>query len=151
MALYFALQNENTDGAIWCINPKKLNQRLVGYYIPPIDYRSTKFLIDSAFSIEKDDMCKPHIIACTCIGSYLRMFTQQANFTIHSKRLRDLTELEAVKDFMYKIIIPKDIKHVLRQYLRMMGITEDYIYPDLEHIAGAIKSSESSRCYMKEL
>lgn len=52
---------------------------------------------------------------------------------------------------MYKIIIPKDIKHELRQYLRMMGITEDYIYPDLEHIAGAIKSSESSRCYMKEL
>ena len=32
----------------------------------------------------------------------------------------------------------------------MMDITEDYIYPDLEHTAGAIKSSESSRCYMKE-
>ena len=151
VALYFALQNENTDGAIWCINPKKLNQKLVGYYIPPIDYRSAKFLVDSAFNIEKDDMCRPNIIACTCIGAYLRMFTQQANFTIHSKRLRDLTELEAVKDYMYKIIIPKDIKHEFNQYLRMMGITEDYIYPDLEHIAGAIKSSESSRCYMKEL
>ena len=39
------------------------------------------------------------------------MFTQQANFTIHSKRLRDLTELEAVKDYMYKIIRAYEKEH----------------------------------------
>lgn len=150
VALYFALQDAETDGAIWCINPKKLNLKPVGYYIPPIDYRSTKSIVDAAFSKEKDEQCRPRIIACTCIGSYLRMFTQQANFTIHSKKLRDLTELEAVKDFMYKIIIPKDINYELSQYLRMMGITDDYIYPDLEHIANVIKRAEASREYRRE-
>lgn len=150
VALYFSLTDLNTDGAIWCINPKKLNEPLIGSIIPPIDYRSTSYLVSSAFSKDKDDQCRPYIMACTCIGSYLRMFTQQANFTIHSKKLKDLTEIETAQNFLYKIIINKEIKYELSEYLRMMGITDDYIYPDLEHIASSIKNMVTSRYYNKD-
>ena len=51
---------------------------------------------------------------------------------------------------MYKIIINKEIKYELSEYLRMMGITDDYIYPDLEHIASSIKNMVTSRYYNKD-
>lgn len=147
VALYFASIDDKTDGAIWCIYPQKLNENLIGCHIPPIDYRSTKWLVESAFNKTKDEECRPHIIACTCIGSYLRMFTQQANFTIHSKKLKDLTALEEAKNYMYKIIIPKDLKGELRKYLEIIGITDEYIYPDLEHIAKTIRVNPYVRSY----
>lgn len=68
---------EETDGAIWCINPNKLNEGILkGSFVPPINYESTKYLTRCAFEKEADDKCRAEIMACTCVGSYLRMFTQ---------------------------------------------------------------------------
>ena len=109
VALYFATlpsvsseadeskQKVETDGALWCINPNKLNEGILkGSFVPPINYESTKYLTKCAFEKDADDKCRAQIMACTCVGSYLRMFTQQANFTIHSKSLQDLTKLKEV-------------------------------------------------------
>lgn len=43
------------------------------------------------------------------------------------------------QDMLYKIIIPCEIKEKLLKDLEILGITESFIYPDLDHISKDIK------------
>ena len=60
------------------------------------------------------------------------MYLQQSCFTVHNslRRLEDICD----DQMLYKIIIPKERKQYFIESLRVLGITESYIYPDLEHI-----------------
>lgn len=88
VALYFATENykySQTDGALWVLNPELLNE-LQGYkkYLFPMDYNTPLEFLEEAFYPTK---AKDKIIACCNVEYDLRMYVQQANFTIHDSNI----------------------------------------------------------------
>lgn len=81
---------------------------------------------------------KGKIAACYPTESDGRVYNQQAAFTVHnsSKKLADICD-----DMMLQnLVIPHAVKPYLKYELQLCGITESYIYPDLEHLALEIKT-----------
>ena len=147
VALYFALSDlKNSDAAVWVLNPMELNKK-VGYgaYVPPINYESLNGDLEGAFSNQtnKKRKLQKRIIACHGVGSDLRMYVQQSDFTVHSstEQLDKILLADKACDYMYKIRIPKHIRPKLLHPLDAMGFHESSIYPDMEHIAREQASS----------
>ena len=132
-------QKPDDDACVWVLVPDLLNE-MEGFdhCIYPMDADTTQEMLLPAFkhnhhNHELDD----RILACTATDSNIRMYAQQANFTVHNslKRLEDICS----EDMLYKIIIPKDRKRYFIKSLRAFGISESSIYPDLDHISGDIR------------
>ena len=92
-----------------------------------MNYGGVNEYLEGAF----DDK-RPHsekIIACHGIGSDLRMYVQQSNFTIHD------TQRRLGCNYLYKIRIPAQIKREFVKKLNVLGIHDSTVYPDMEHVA----------------
>lgn len=128
-------QTPDLDACVWVLSPIDLNENQgFGRCIYPNDAETTQEMLLPAFkhnhhNHELDD----RILACSSTDNNLRMYSQQANFTVHNslKRLEDICD----ENTLYKIIIPKEKKHYFIHSLRVFGITEGSIYPDLDHIS----------------
>ena len=107
--------------------------------MPPISYDSLSGDLEGAFSNHNNDDNKSQnrIIACHGVGSDLRMYVQQSDFTIHStsEHLDKILMADESCDYFYKIRIPQQIRKQLLVQLDAMGFHESSIYPDMEHIA----------------
>lgn len=77
------------------------------------------------------------IIACYAAAGDARVYNQQAAFTVHnsSQKLIDICDDLTLRG----LIVPKEVKPRLLYELDLCGITESYVYPDLEHLAIEIK------------
>ena len=128
-------QTGDKDACVWVLSPMSLNESQgFGYCIYPNDAETTQEMLLPAFkhnhhNHELDD----RILAVSSTDNNLRMYSQQANFTVHNslRRLEDICD----EDTLYRIIIPKDRKKYFIDSLRVFGITEGSIYPDLDHIS----------------
>lgn len=137
IALYFATKEFNNlhsiDACIWLLLPSKLNMiQNFGPYIYPIDSFTALEMLKPAFTDKNiDNTVENKILACFSTNNDLRMYSQQAAFTIHnsSRKLIDYN------DILYKIIIPYNRINYFKNILKTFGITDSYIFPDLEHIA----------------
>jgi len=143
IATFFAVEQygkyPNADAAIWVLAPGLLNESQgFGNCIFPVDADTVQNMLLPAFK-EKGhiDELKDKIIACHSTENNLRMYSQQANFTIHNSE-KKLTEI-CNSEMLYKIIIPSSARERLLYDLEIFGITESYIYPDLDHISKDIK------------
>ena len=107
--------------------------------MPPINYDSLSSDLEGAFSNHDNDNneSQNRIIACHGVGSDLRMYVQQSDFTIHStsEHLDKILMADKSCDYFYKIRIPQQIRKQLLVQLDAMGFHESSIYPDMEHIA----------------
>lgn len=143
IASFFATENfslyPSINACVWVLVPGLLNQvEGFGNCIYPVDAETAQNMLLPAFKengIVKDLDNK--ILACHSTEKNLRMYSQQANFTIHNS-LKKLTEIN-MPDMIYKIIIPYDVKSKLLHELEIFGITESFIYPDLDHISKDIR------------
>ena len=143
IASFFATEtykeSPDTDACVWVLAPIMLNeQQGFGRCIYPNDADTTQEMLLPAFkhnhhNHELDDK----ILACSSTDNNLRMYSQQANFTVHNslKRLEDICD----ENTLYRIIIPKERKKYFINSLRVFGITEGSIYPDLDHISKDLK------------
>lgn len=143
IASFFAtenfLDNPDSDACVWVLSPVSLNEMEgFGRCIYPNDADTTQEMLLPAFkhnhhNHELDDK----ILAVSSTDKDLRMYSQQANFTVHNslRRLEDICDDET----LYKIIIPSDRKEYFIKSLRVFGITEGSIYPDLDHISMDLK------------
>ena len=157
VALYFALSSDEdakADAAVWVLNPMKLNKK-VGYgeYVPPINYDSLSSDLEGAFSNHDNDNneSQNRIIACHGVGSDLRMYVQQSDFTIHStsEHLDKILMADESCDYFYKIRIPQQIRKQLLVQLDAMGFHESSIYPDMEHTIRPTNSIYRAVNYLK--
>ncbi len=93
-----------------------------------------------------------HIVACEPVEHNLRMYSQQACFTVHDTVEMDGTAIPKLKDIANSIaergdgqqltarlIIPHRAKKTFRKELALLGITESFIYPDMDHLSADIK------------
>lgn len=143
VATFFAVEqfstHPNSDACVWVLAPRLLN-RVEGFgdCIYPVDADTVQSMLLPAFK-ERGHVkeLENKIIACHSTENNLRMYSQQSNFTIHNtyRKLQDIPE----KDMLYKIIIPSEERIRLLHNLEIFGITESFIYPDLDHISGDIK------------
>lgn len=140
IALFFALNNndklKNYDASITIIIPEPLNEtQEFDPYIYPIDSSSALNLLVPAFNKKLSNSNK--ILACFSTSNDLRMYAQRAAFTIHDTN-KDL--FEAIDDeFIYTITIPRHRKHYLKRILSFLDIKENFMFPDLSHVAQQAK------------
>ena len=82
---------------------------------------------------------KNKILACSSTENNLRMYSQYSNFTVHNslERLEDICD----ENMLYKIIIPSGRKQYFIESLRVFGISESFVYPDLDHISSDLRDS----------
>ncbi len=84
------------------------------------------------------------IAACYPVWPDLRIYNQLSTFTVHSglQKLREKNE-SCGGTFLDCICIPAESKKRLRFELELCGITESYIFPDLEHLANELKNRQN--------
>ena len=144
IASFFATEtykeNPNKDAGVWVLIPDRLNEMEgFGKCVYPIDADTTQEMLLPAFkhnhhNHELDD----RILACSSTENNLRMYSQQANFTVHNslQRLEDICDEET----LYKIIIPSERRKYFLDSIRAFGISEMSIYPDLDHISKDLRN-----------
>lgn len=143
VATFFATEQykkfPQCDACIWVLAPGLLNKKEgFGDCIYPVDADTVQNMLLPAFKeLGHDKYVEDKILACHSTENNLRMYSQQANFTIHNskRRLVDICD----SDMLYKIIIPAHQRVKLLNDLEIFGITESYIYPDLDHLSKDIK------------
>ena len=139
IAAFFATEtfatNPDSHATIWVLVPDLFNESMgFGRCIYPIDADTTQEMLLPAFKhAHHNPELVDRILAVSSIDNNLRMYSQQANFTVHNseKRLQDICS----DDVLYKVIIPRDRKKYFSESLRVFGITESFVYPDLDHIS----------------
>ena len=111
-----------------------------GNCIYPIDADTTQEMLLPAFKHNHHNPeLKNKILACSSTENNLRMYSQYSNFTVHNslERLEDICD----ENMLYKIIIPSGRKQYFIESLRVFGISESFVYPDLDHISSDLKDS----------
>ncbi len=157
------------DGCIWMLTPGKLNESqhlekpstidgktYDNVYIYNTKHKTITTMIYPAFrrwelsdtpeTITPEDRkfaqwlenLKDKIAACYPTEADGRVYNQFAAFTVHNsiKKLVDICD----DSTLLRITIPHEYKDKLRYELSVCGITQSYIYPDLEHLAKEIES-----------
>lgn len=157
------------DGCVWMLTPGKLNEsqclekpsmidgkKYDNVYIYNTKHKTIETMIYPAFrrwnfsgepeAITAEDRrfahrfedLKDKIAACYPTEADSRVYNQFAAFTVHNsiKKLVDICD----DTTLLRITIPKKYKDNLRYELFVCGITQSYIYPDLEHLAKEIES-----------
>lgn len=160
-------ENEN-DACIWILTPGKLNAdeqlekptKIDGIeyqnsYLYNMSHKTIFTMIYTAFRRWKfssnpeattaDDIKFDHrfnnltgkIAACYPTEADGRVYNQLSTFTVHnsSKKLISFCD----DSTLLCITIPNQMKKRLLYELSVCGITQSYIYPDLEHLANEIK------------
>lgn len=146
IALHFAVHNKKYDeeeGALWGLNPIKFNEKESGenrIYLP--DNKFTAPIFAAAFSIEKADSSKKNCAVQTDEFD-IRHMVQLSVFTIHGVS-EPLDSLYGEAGFLFKIVIPSETKQKFRRSLRLIGVSESSIFPDLEHLAKEIEATKFS-------
>ncbi len=143
ISVFFATEtyrmNHEIDACVWVLVPRRLNEREgFGSCVYPVDADTVQGMLLPAFKERghNGDLADK-IIACHSTENNLRMYSQQANFTIHNS-LRKLEEV-CDEDTLYKIIIPANRKRYFLDSLMVFGITEGFVYPDPDHISNDLK------------
>jgi hypothetical protein len=142
VAAFFAvLDNEDSDGTIWVLNPYDFN-----YY-----ENNTERIVDCYEEIVLhmfgDAFWKGHsedrIVAVQMPENHERMLVQHAAFTVHGKR----TPIDEYDDpgYLSYIKIPAKLKPQLKIKLSQLGFTASTLFPDLDHLALDLKKRHSNK------
>jgi len=132
VALHFALMHASGDAAIWILDPYKLNREAFG---------ADSIVQPTSFGSYFDLYIKPTMtmpkgapaVAIYPLRHNPRIFSQQAGFTLHGDLDRPLEEL--FPSVVKKIVIPVDAQQKARTFLRLAGISEFSLFPDLDGLA----------------
>lgn len=156
------------DACVWVITPGKLNEleklekatyvddkKYENTFIYNMEHKTISTMVFTAFkrwelsgnedAITPEDMKFNHrfetlrgkIAACYPTEADGRIYNQYGVFTVHNS-MRKLVEI-CEESTLTKIIIPNEKKKQILKELSICGITESYIYPDLEHLSEELK------------
>jgi hypothetical protein len=148
VALFFSTRSAvDEDGCVWALNPRLLNDMQ--------GFRDTVYSIESdaiypllkAAITDKNIVTVQHknydykgkVMACRSTEKDLRLFAQQAEFTVHESE-KPLEEFDNIDDALIKFIIPSKLKSEILKQLEICGITPSVLFPDMEHIAMELKA-----------
>ena len=148
-ALFFALDNLDSDGELIMLSPSHMNFRTMGTFgvcthDSPVIRELCKAPITGSKPVLYDDIDKKplkELIPAACFYPKeidLRMFIQQSVFSVHSNNT-PIDKFQNPEFFVHRFIIPKEAKP---EYLRFVclscGIKQDKLFPDLDNLSEVI-------------
>lgn len=133
VAAHFAVNDlsAGTDGAIYALNPIALNSTVKMPYIPMLSNPELRTRISPAFGGTNG---KEDFVAALMPDVDLRMQIQQSVFTLHSSRA-PLNGSAGSHGFLRKVIIPAASKERIEWELRICGVSQAKLFPDLTNLA----------------
>ena len=142
IALYFAMDSDNLDEPhIWILKPLKLSEKSkgsieYGLLNPSLESNLDYFknYVNQHSSNEKTVLEFPIPILPNRVNK--RMVAQKGVFTLHGSKMSELEQI--VPDCLVKINIPEDCYDEARLFLKLAGIDEYSIYPDLDNLTKKI-------------
>jgi hypothetical protein len=161
-ALFFALadQNNNYNARVWLLSPQKLNnyslQKLTGQNVNRYHIFSSfgdlekKELINEKGELNWKELMrkyclidfsrndKAHPIAIYPLHLDDRMAAQQACFTIYGNVVKGLLIDDSVEKFLEYVLICANSKEKILKELRLIGVSNYSIYPDLDGLGRTI-------------
>jgi hypothetical protein len=144
-ALWFAVCSTNTDetqsdGAFWCLSPLQLNKeaRFRGRYETELPGFNNDDILDSYLPDRQDTGAAQHPVAATGARNSRRMAAQLGNFTISDRGSGPIEDI-GEKQHIWRFIIPSGKKAQLGKELKLLGITELTLFPDLDRVASIAK------------
>ena len=130
------------DAALWILDPYLFNSiHYKGFVTPSINSKKCRFAVEEAFRTPHAGY-KPHsAMAILATESDSRMFVQQGVFTIHRQADQSLIDHRLRAAYLAKIVIPGESKRKIAKELKILGIREGDVFPDLEHLASELKKA----------
>lgn len=138
-AFFAATEHEDVDGAVWALDPFKLN-RAEGYGPTLAGSWNDEVLKVLLPAFNREMGSDSRILAILPTEVDVRMLTQLAAFTIHG-RTDPLNSAREAPVFLMRFIIPASCKHAVRDGLRLVGIRRSTLFPDLQHLAQELEDS----------
>ncbi len=137
-ALFFAVQEEKYDGALWALSPSDLNIAEFKTYkiLSTHTNKKVKELFNAPFGVAKMDSKKHLAVLVPQVDP--RMAVQLSKFTIHGSG-DPLDQRKGNDKYLVKYVVPEKVKDHLRQILFEYGVREANLFPDLEHLANELK------------
>jgi len=129
----------DSDGSLFALSPYRLNLDQAGrreLLLPNHDPADK--IIRAAFVKKGKDSDK--ILAIRPSEVDQRLMVQLSVFTLHGSR-RLLEDIPGFEIFIHKFIIPSHAKTAIRHGLKLLGVREMALFPDLEHLAKDIAST----------
>ncbi|MGR9237105.1 FRG domain-containing protein (plasmid) [Rhizobium leguminosarum] len=138
IAVFFATlaSREPNDSHIYVLNPRRLNEK-AGKETLLDDFDRKDFRYRSVFWEGKP--FKPTVpIALDPVHSNSRLAAQTGRFTVHGVDLRALEEI--APDCVQRVKLPKEAFPAAYEFLRLAGINELRVFPDVGGAAPFIRS-----------
>ncbi|MDE3058463.1 MAG: FRG domain-containing protein [Bacteroidota bacterium] len=139
IGLYFSVyENPEKDGALWCLNPTKLNENAnVTYdFTLEISCFDQDNILDSylptKLASERRTTLTP--LAAMAIRDNPRVFAQLGNFTI-THRTQTAIESVGSSDHIWRFKIPSASKETIKNQLSSIRITKLTLFPELDNVA----------------
>lgn len=138
VALYFACQEENHDGAIYVINPRNLNRvSKPDAEFDIVDPDEHEAILNPYLALDGKSRARGlKTIAVKPTWNSERIILQQGMFTLHGVEF-DLNSTQ-VPSLMGVQILRKHKQRLLHQ-LERIGIAETVIFPEPEHVCHFLK------------
>jgi FRG domain len=132
IAVFFALlKNDSQDAAVYLLNPSLLNTKSSRNDIPLVsddkefDYKRIYW--------EKKPVPPVHPIAIEAPSQNGRIYAQRGKFTIHGMNIQSIED--QFPDCVQKVILTHRMKEGAREYLKISGINEFSVFPDIVGLA----------------
>ena len=134
VALYFALKGGKGNAAIWILDPFALNEASINLpnILNPNELPGTY----DEYYISKTKPLHGRVIAISPLRHDPRVFSQRAGFTLHDDLKTPLEK--AFPSAVTKIVIPAAARREAATYLKLAGISEFSLFPDLDGLAREI-------------
>jgi hypothetical protein len=144
VGLFFATHNPEHDAfasAVWCLDPVALN-RLAGHH-RSFAHDILAFGIDNQLDEYLPDKVNARVTKLNPVAAIgprnsARMVAQAGTFTvIHAENVA----IEAIPPatHVWRFTVPANAKADIREELRLIGITEYSLFPDLDRVALLVK------------
>ncbi len=130
-ALYFALKGATGECCVWMLNPFALNAAAINQeaLLRPENLHGT---YDDYF-ISNSKKLEAQAIAISPLRHHPRVFHQRAGFTVHNDLKIPLDTI--YPEVLKKFVIPENAQDSARQFLKLVGISEFTLFPDLDGLA----------------
>ncbi|MCW4029452.1 MAG: FRG domain-containing protein [Candidatus Bathyarchaeota archaeon] len=140
VATHFATEQEEVDGSLWMLFPKKLNQQ-DGRHFSNVETSLPSFEEDTEVmrdyepreALEKQRKLDINPIAFICPRNIPRMRAQRSVYTIHHIKSTPIEEI-GDKSHVWRYIIPKESKAKIRRELAILGFSDFQIFPEAKFI-----------------
>ena len=159
VSLFFASEGKShaeEEGAVWILNPFIMNGLHLKTSVVPIipfleggvefDYFQHIADVSKLTKLEPptDKYIGSKVIAILPRKTNPRMLNQQAAFTLHEnldqsmEDIQDQTTRTNGKKYLEKIVISPKIKEEIREMLKLGGVDEFSLFPDIEGLANQL-------------